>query len=117
MIINAANRGGDRQYRSPEARCRRAATRHGLRLVKSRRRDPRAVDYRGYWLVDVSINGIAASSAPAVADRHVQNFAFKTRRPIGQLTLSHPVHRVRLLAGPLEGGDDLWVTIRGNTCR
>jgi hypothetical protein len=34
-----------------ENRIRRAAERQGLRLVKSRRRDPRAIDYGRYWLV------------------------------------------------------------------
>jgi len=33
-----------------ENRLRRAAGRQGLRLVKSRRRDPRASDYGRYWL-------------------------------------------------------------------
>ena len=33
-----------------ENRLRRAAGRQGLRLVKSRRRDPRAYDYGRYWL-------------------------------------------------------------------
>jgi len=33
-----------------ENRLRRAAVRQGLRLVKSRRRDPRASDYGRYWL-------------------------------------------------------------------
>ncbi|MGA2455575.1 MAG: hypothetical protein ABSG93_18875 [Solirubrobacteraceae bacterium] len=33
-----------------ENRLRRMAQRQGLALVKSRRRDPRALDYRGYWL-------------------------------------------------------------------
>ena len=37
-----------------ENRLRRAAERQGLRLVKSRRRDPRALDYGGYWLIDRS---------------------------------------------------------------
>ena len=35
-----------------ENRLRRAAVRQGLRLVKSRSRDPRALDYGGYMLVD-----------------------------------------------------------------
>lgn len=35
-----------------ENRLRRMAARQGLRLVKSRRRDPRAIDYGSYWLVD-----------------------------------------------------------------
>jgi len=33
-----------------ENRLRRAAGRQGLRIVKSRRRDPRAVDYGRYWI-------------------------------------------------------------------
>jgi len=37
-----------------ENRVRRAAKRQGLELVKSRRRDPRALDYGGYMLVDAS---------------------------------------------------------------
>lgn len=35
-----------------ENRLRRMAQRQGLRLEKSRRRDPRALDFGGYWLVD-----------------------------------------------------------------
>lgn len=35
-----------------ENRLRRMAQRQGLRLEKSRRRDPRALDYGGYWLID-----------------------------------------------------------------
>ena len=34
-----------------ENRVRRAAIRQGYRLVKSRRRDPRAIDYGAYWIV------------------------------------------------------------------
>jgi hypothetical protein len=37
------------------ARARRAAQRQGLRLVSSRRRDPRALDFGRYWLVSLSI--------------------------------------------------------------
>ncbi|MGD2100831.1 MAG: hypothetical protein PVG83_01215 [Acidimicrobiia bacterium] len=33
-----------------ENRLRRMAERQGLRLVKSRRRDPRALDYGVFWL-------------------------------------------------------------------
>jgi len=35
-----------------EDRLRRAAKRQGLRLIKSRTRDPRALGYGGYWLMD-----------------------------------------------------------------
>ena len=33
-------------------RLRRVAARQGLKIVKSRRRDPRALDYGRYWLLD-----------------------------------------------------------------
>ena len=33
-----------------ENRLRRMARRQGLRLIKSRTRDPRALDYGGYWV-------------------------------------------------------------------
>ncbi|MGH3053657.1 MAG: hypothetical protein ACRDL7_01605 [Gaiellaceae bacterium] len=35
-----------------ENRLRRAAARQGLELQKIRRRDPRAIDYGRYWLLD-----------------------------------------------------------------
>ena len=37
-----------------ENRLRRMAARQGLMLKKSRRRDPRALDYRKYWLIQTS---------------------------------------------------------------
>jgi hypothetical protein len=43
-----------------ENRLRRAAARQGLRLVKSRRRDPRAIDYGGFMIVDAHTNGVVA---------------------------------------------------------
>jgi hypothetical protein len=39
-----------------ENRLRRAARRQGLKLTKSRRRDPRALDYGRYWLTDTYTN-------------------------------------------------------------
>lgn len=45
------------QEKVRENRLRRMAERQGLRLTKSRRRDPRALDYGGYALVDET-NGI-----------------------------------------------------------
>jgi hypothetical protein len=41
-----------------ENRLRRMATRQGLALVKTRRRDPRAYDFGTYSLVLVSINAV-----------------------------------------------------------
>lgn len=43
-----------------ENRLRRAAERQGLRLVKSRRRDPRALAHGTYQLVDADSNAIVA---------------------------------------------------------
>jgi hypothetical protein len=40
-----------------ENRLRRMAKRHGLELVKSRRRDPRALDFGTYQLVGASEAG------------------------------------------------------------
>jgi hypothetical protein len=44
-----------------ENRARRKAARQGLRLEKSRRRDPDATDYGTYQLVWIDTNAIAAS--------------------------------------------------------
>jgi hypothetical protein len=44
-----------------ENRLRRMAARQGLRLEKSRRRDPRALDYGTFQLVWIDTNAIAAS--------------------------------------------------------
>lgn len=46
---------GDGKVR--ENRLRRAAARQGLRLVKSARRDPRAIDYGVYWIVRETTGG------------------------------------------------------------
>lgn len=45
-----------------ENRLRRMADRQGMRLVKSRRRDPRAIDYGGYMLVNPEINAVVAGT-------------------------------------------------------
>ncbi len=47
-----------------ENRARRMAERQGLRLMKSRRRDPRAYDFGGYMLVDVATSGVVAGNSP-----------------------------------------------------
>jgi hypothetical protein len=41
-----------------ENRLRRAAQRQGLELRKIRRRDPRAIDYGRWWLIDVETGGV-----------------------------------------------------------
>ena len=47
-----------------ENRLRRMAGRQGLSLQRSRRRDPRAVDYAGYMLVDDSTNAVVLGGEP-----------------------------------------------------
>jgi hypothetical protein len=44
------NKLSDAQYKVLENRIRRVAKRQGYQLIKSRTRDPRAVDYMGYRL-------------------------------------------------------------------
>ncbi|WP_219413941.1 hypothetical protein [Pseudonocardia nigra] len=48
-----------------ENRLRRMAARQRLRLEKSRRRDPRAIDYGTYMLVDPAANTIAVGDHQA----------------------------------------------------
>jgi hypothetical protein len=43
-----------------ENRLRRMAKRQGLQLMKSRRRDPCALGYGGYMLVDAATNSVVA---------------------------------------------------------
>lgn len=47
----------DIEFKVLENRLRRAADRQGYQLVKSRRRDPRAVDYGRYWLIELNTRG------------------------------------------------------------
>ncbi len=54
------------QEKVRENRLRRMAARQGLQLVKSRRRDPRALDYGTYWLVDASGVEVASGDADAI---------------------------------------------------
>ena len=45
-----------------ENRLRRMAERQGLRLVKSHRRDPRAIDFGRFTLVNPRINAVVAGT-------------------------------------------------------
>jgi hypothetical protein len=49
----------DQDYKVLENRLRRAAARQGLKLEKSRARDPRAIGYGTYQLIDMSNNTLA----------------------------------------------------------
>lgn len=43
-----------------ENRLRRMADRQGLKLMRSRARDPNSITYGGYQLVDIQTNGLVA---------------------------------------------------------
>jgi len=58
----------DEDSKVRENRLRRAADRQGLRLAKSRSRDPNAIDYGLYALIDIQTN---AAVNPAIAGRWV----------------------------------------------
>ena len=45
-----------------ENRLRRMAQRQGLRVVKSRRRDPRAIGFGCYYIVDIEMNCVGAGT-------------------------------------------------------
>lgn len=47
-----------------ENRLRRMAARQGLQIVKSRRRDARAIDFGGYMLVDPQTSAVVAGASP-----------------------------------------------------
>jgi hypothetical protein len=55
-----------------ETRLRFMADRQGLRLTKSRTRDPRAMDYGLYALIDVQTGG---AINPAIADRWTHSWS------------------------------------------
>jgi hypothetical protein len=47
-----------------ENRVRRMAKRQGMKLMKSRRRDPLAIDYGGYMLVGIHTNTVEYGGSP-----------------------------------------------------
>lgn len=49
-----------RAEKTRETRLRRMAERQGFKLMKSRTRDGRALDYGRWWVVDPNTNGIVA---------------------------------------------------------
>jgi hypothetical protein len=50
----------DQAEKIRENRLRNMAARQGLRLTKTRRRDPRALDYGTYMLVDANTDALVA---------------------------------------------------------
>lgn len=51
-----------------ENRLRRMAERQGLKLTRSRRRDPRALDYGLYWLIDIHSNTLVSPKSGSSLD-------------------------------------------------
>lgn len=68
---------GAREEKVRENRLRRMAERQGLSLSRSRRRDPRAVDYGMYWLSNRSSNTLESPEAGMTLD---EVEAFLTQR-------------------------------------
>jgi hypothetical protein len=66
MLVGMAS---STQEKVRENRLRRMASRQGLQLMKSRRRDPRALDYGTYWLVDASGVEVARGDVDAIEAR------------------------------------------------
>jgi hypothetical protein len=52
------------EEKTRENRLRRMAERQGLRLARSRRRDPRAIDFGGFMLTDVVKNFVVRGGDP-----------------------------------------------------
>ena len=59
-----------------ENRLRRAAGRQGLTLSRSRRRDPRALDFGRYWL---SRDGVVKSAPDGITLDEVEAFLLGTQ--------------------------------------
>ena len=68
-------------HKVQENRLRRKAARQGLKYRRSRRRDPRAVDYGRVWLADADTGAVVAEFTAGTANVPVldQVEAFLTR--------------------------------------
>jgi hypothetical protein len=62
-----------------ENRVRRMAQRQGLRMIKSKRRDPRAVDYGRFWLADIYTNGAVTGGQFGISLDEVEEFLLAER--------------------------------------
>lgn len=62
----------DQAEKVRENRLRRMAERQGLTLTRSRRRDPRALDYGLYWIADA--NGATVSAKQGISLDDVEAF-------------------------------------------
>lgn len=67
--------------KTTENRLRRKANRMGLRLVKSRRKDPDAIDYGCYMLVDAASNFVVfgvgeVMGLPAATAEEIERYLY-----------------------------------------
>ena len=65
----------DQAEKVRENRLRRMAERQGLTLTRSRRRDPRALDFGKYWLTDA--NGVNVSPEQGIDIDEVEAFLLR----------------------------------------
>mgnify|MGYP000956423648 CR=1 FL=1 len=61
----------DQEVKVRENRIRRIAERRGLRLEKSRRRDPHAIDFGGYMLIDAHKNQVVMGATNFAYDANL----------------------------------------------
>ena len=68
----------DRTAKVRENRIRRMAARQGLTLARSRRRDPRAIDYGTYWLIVPTTNAVALGGQLGVSLDEIESALLDT---------------------------------------
>jgi hypothetical protein len=61
-------------FKIRENKLRRMAERQGFRLKKSARRDPRAIDYGLYWIIDQRNNTFATGHDTGMTFDEVERF-------------------------------------------
>lgn len=64
-----------------ENKLRRVAQRRGLHVEKSRRRDPDAIDYGGYMLIDVATNVAILGGSPYAYSSTLEEIGKYLERP------------------------------------
>lgn len=62
----------DQELKVKENRARRKLDRMGMRLMKSRRRDERALDFGGYMIVDKNTNYVQAGGTPGAFSMSIE---------------------------------------------
>ncbi|SNR47854.1 hypothetical protein SAMN06265360_1073 [Haloechinothrix alba] len=60
-----------------ENRARRAAQRQGYQLIKSSRRDPRAIDFGKWWLVDPSTTALVFTDEWGASLEEIEEWLYR----------------------------------------